>query len=137
MALSSKEKSELLNSLEKIKKEKIDLWATFYDIFLKNEEIAPLFKNVPMETQKKMFNVSLESIIFFMDKPNQVKIELKDMGIRHKRYGLKPYHIPYFKTSFLEALKKSSNNGLNDEILALWGKVIDLIVESLAQQIHV
>ena len=137
MALSSKEKSELLNSLEKIKKEKIDLWTTFYDIFLKNEEIGPLFKNVPMETQKKMFNVSLESIIFFMDKPNQVKIELKDMGKRHKRYGLKPYHIPYFKTSFLEALKKSSNNGLNDEILALWGKVIDLIVESLAQQIHV
>ena len=92
----------------------IDLSSNFYEIFLSNDEVTPLFKFVPLETQKKMFKMSFESIIYFMDNFNQMKIELMDMGKKHKSYGVKKYHIPIFKESLLGAIKKSFNNNLDD-----------------------
>ena len=107
----------------------------FYKIFLKNDEIALLFKHVPIETQKKMFKMSFESILFFMDNPNQMKIELQDMGKKHKRYGVKKYHVPIFKASLLEAIKNSFSYETTNEMLKVWEKAIDIIVDSLGQNL--
>jgi hemoglobin-like flavoprotein len=136
MNLTSEEKKILLNSINELKNSKdIDISHKFYEIFLANEEVSSLFKNVPLERQKQMFKMSLESIIFFMDKPNQMKIELMDVGIRHKRYGVKKYHVPIFKTSLLEAVKLSFDSSPDDDLVILWGKAIDIIVETISQNL--
>ena len=63
-----------------------------------------------------------------MDNPNQIKVELLDIGKRHKRYGVKRYHIPLFKASLLQAINLSFEQNLSEEMISLWEKVIDLIV---------
>lgn len=135
LSLSSQEKNKLLASMNELKRKNVDLSSNFYEIFLTNEEIATLFKFVPIETQKKMFKVSLESIIYFMDNPSQMKLELLDMGKKHKSYGVKKYHVPIFKESLLGALKKSYGNNLDNELLQVWGKAIDIIVDSLSKNL--
>ena len=135
MNLTTQEKNDLLNSMNELKKRNIDLSTEFYKVFLKNEEVAVLFKNVPLETQQQMFKVSLESIMFFMDKPNQVKIELLDAGHKHKRYGVKKYHLPIFKSSLLEAINSCFDGKLNTEMINLWGKAIDIIVDYLSEKL--
>jgi len=135
MKLTTQEKNNIIQSMNELKTKNVDISFNFYDIFLKNEEVAVLFKNVPLKTQQEMFKVSLESIIYFMDNPNQVKIELSEMGRRHKRYGVKKYHVPIFKDALLEAINKSFDGKLNDETTLLWGKVIDMIVEALGQEL--
>ena len=59
MSLSAQEKSKIIKSMNELKSKNIDLSKKFYEIFLQNEEISTLFKFVPIETQKKMFKVSL------------------------------------------------------------------------------
>lgn len=135
MSLSSQEKSKLVNSMKELHSKQIDLSSNFYEIFLSNEEVAALFKFVPLETQKKMFKMSFESIIYFMDNPNQMKIELLDMGKKHRRYGVKKYHIPVFRESLLGAIKKSYNNNLDEETFAIWRKAIEIIADSLSQSL--
>lgn len=132
MSLSAQEKTKIINSMNELKSKNVDLSKNFYEIFLKNDEVSTLFKNVPIETQRKMFKVSLESIIYFIDNPSQVRIELLDIGKRHKRYGVKKYHVPIFKSSLIEAIKLSFNQGLDNEMVDLWGKVIDIIVSQIA-----
>ena len=133
--LTSEEKLKLMNSMTDLQIMNIDLSNNLYKIFLKNDEIALLFKHVPIETQKKMFKMSFESILFFMDNPNQMKIELQDMGKKHKRYGVKKYHVPIFKASLLEAIKNSFSYETTNEMLKVWEKAIDIIVDSLGQNL--
>ena len=133
--LTSEEKIKLMNSMTELQKKNIDLSNNFYKIFLKNDEISLLFKYVPIETQKKMFKMSFESLLFFMDNPNQMKIELQDMGKKHKRYGVKKYHVPIFKVSLLEAIKNSFNYESENEMIKVWEKAIDIIVDSLGQNL--
>ncbi len=80
----------------------------FYNIFFSEEnELTRIFRNTELKLQKHELQKSLELLLSNILGKDEVSTYLKDLGIRHITYEVKPYHYEQAKTALIMAIKNN------------------------------
>lgn len=88
-----------------------------------------------MDTHYKMFHVTLAFLIAHIDNPVLLNEYLKLVIQKHKTYGVKNEHVPYFIDSFMMALKEFFDE--SDELVTvIWNNVLYEIMSFFNEQLQ-
>ncbi|HXG87460.1 MAG TPA: globin domain-containing protein [Vicinamibacterales bacterium] len=104
------------------------LATTFYRIlFATAPELRPLFPN-DLYALSTHFESMLKQAIENLGRMTAMDSALRELGIRHMRYGAQPHHYPVVLDVLLQALKEHSGEDWNDALATDWRLAILAIV---------
>jgi len=103
----------------------------FYRIlFAQSPALRSLFKS-DLDLQEQKFATMINYVVSKVQSLNSIDNELKDLGQRHREYGVTKQHYVLTKDSFLEALKNTLADDLDEETFQAWSVALDLIIEKI------
>lgn len=92
-----------------------------------------VFKNIDMRRLKQNFLNAMVFIVDNIDKPDQLKPYLQDLGARHVQYGVKAAYFPVFGKALIGSLQSFFKSKWTDEINQQWEEAFLLITESMLE----
>ena len=102
--------------------------------YLKFFELQPeakqLFQKSPRE-QGELIMSMIASVVDMLDKPDRIEPLLRDLGHRHKEYGVAAEFFEPFKEALFWALEKVMGDGFSGQIKEAWEAVFSFISERL------
>lgn len=127
--LSEEERLHLQSSINYVVGNLEVLAKRFYHYFLQTDA-GILFKDTDMEKQYKMFAISMRIILDHINHPTEMKNQLDNLIISHKRYGVIAQHADFFVDCFLKALKEIFEGYQVDERQrAIWKNIISEVMQ--------
>jgi adenylate cyclase len=103
----------------------------FYQQLLTAPEMKQLFARVDLPRQQQRFLEQLTAAVREYRSPGRFAEQLAALGIRHRRYGVKPEHFPLAKEALFAALKATLGDEFDAESQAAWSEIIDWIVKTM------
>ncbi|EQC44778.1 globin domain-containing protein [Bacteriovorax sp. Seq25_V] len=80
----------------------------FYNLFFNEEnDLTRIFRNTELTLQKHELQKSLELLLSNILDKEEVSKYLRDLGVRHITYEVKPYHYEQAKQALLLAIKNN------------------------------
>ena len=65
-----------------------------------------------------------------------MELGLRDLGRRHRGYGVPAGHYPVFRQAFLDAVRVILGDRHTTDVDHAWAAVIDLIIEAMQSGAH-
>ncbi len=105
-----------------------------------NELYRRLFELVPearalfhgdMESQGQMLAHMLQFLVYAMGRPETMTLGLQSLGRRHADYGVPPEYYPFFRQSFLEAVRVVLGETHTPDIERAWADTLDMVINSM------
>jgi len=132
---------ELLESSFKLVAPQGDALVTrFYErLFEKYPVVKPLFKNAPINEQKKKLLASLVLVIQNLRHPEKLTPVLQDMGAKHVGYGAKPAYYDAVGENLLAVLGEFAGEAWTPEVSQAWAEAyaaIKSIMLAGAKRVH-
>lgn len=107
------------------------LASAFYRrLFEKRPELRAMFTQ-PMEIQQQKLIASLETIVAFLADPPAQRAYLRELGMRHLRYGARPEHYDLVIDTFIEAMDEATGGLLDPIVRNEWHQVMRLVSDSM------
>jgi class 3 adenylate cyclase/hemoglobin-like flavoprotein len=102
--------------------------ADFYGhLFAQHPEIEPLFARVEMATMRLMLMRMIGVTVRGLHNLPQVLPGLRDLGMRHAGYGIRPEHFDYAEEALLHALALHLGDAFGADVRQGWRDVFDLL----------
>lgn len=106
----------------------------FYDLlFERYPVIEPLFDKVHMPHQKEKLIASLRIIVASLEEPAELEVFLRELGGRHKTYGVKAEYYPAVGECLLAAMERVSADSWSDEIQTAWTKAYSAVSQIMIE----
>lgn len=97
----------LRSSFERIKPQATEFVDKFYyNLFTDYPSTKPLFEETDMSVQKTKLLDALILVIQNLTSTSVLATALKQLGERHKRYGILPKHYPYVGNSLIKTFSE-------------------------------
>lgn len=110
---------------------------TFYETLLANKpELKGLFAGTDMEAQKKKLMTALTLIILNIRNPQGFKKAVKDLAMRHKKYGVIAQYFPIFGETLLATFEYQLGAKWTPELKAVWVEAYDKITENMLEEME-
>ena len=104
---------------------------TFYShLFLKHPKLRSLFPKDMTEQYEKLIAM-LNIVVSRLDRNDDLLNDIKEMGVRHKEYGVKTAHYVYIEQSLLWTLEKGLGNDWNEETAEAWRECYTLLSDTM------
>lgn len=115
-----------------------DAFATsFYQIlFDKYPRIRPLFAETDMQKQKDKLIESLQLVMGNVHNSEAFTSILKNLGIRHVKYGAVLTDYPLIGDALLQALEKHLGKNWNSETQQTWTLAYQLITDTMIEGVN-
>jgi hemoglobin-like flavoprotein len=102
-----------------------------YDkLFEAQPEISKIFKGDIEEQEAKLMKM-LKTVIGGLNNPHIIISAVQDLGKRHHEYGVLTAHYKSFKTALMYSLEMQLPGDWTDELKSAWGKLYDILAESM------
>ena len=102
-----------------------------YDkLFEAQPEISKIFKGDIEEQEAKLMKM-LKTVIGGLNNPHIIISAVQDLGKRHFEYGVLSSHYKSFKTALMYSLEMQLPGDWTDELKSAWGKLYDILAESM------
>jgi len=102
-----------------------------YDkLFEAHPEISKIFKG-DMEEQEAKLMKMLKTVISGLNNPHIIIAAVQDLGKKHFEYGVLTAHFKSFKQALMYSLEIQLTGEWTDELKAAWGKLYDILAESM------
>ncbi len=106
----------------------------FYrQLFSVAPETRKLFQE-SLEKQRRMFTSMLSSILYAMSRPKNLELGLRQLGRRHKGYGVNLGHYPVVRDAFLETVRKELGEECTPQVIQAWEKALDFILSQMSAE---
>lgn len=93
----------------------------FYSkLFLETPELKPLFSNISRQEQSKKLIAMLTSIISGLDRLDEFKNDIRQLAIRHKKYGVMNWHYAKVGNALLWMLENGLGCDYDDDTKQAW-----------------
>lgn len=103
----------------------------FYTIlFTRTPSLRPMFQE-DMAQQEEKFSVMMNFIVSKIQFLDSIEEELKEMGVRHRGYGVRKEHYQSAQEAIIEALKIISQENAEEETLQAWREALSLLIEKI------
>ena len=94
--------------------------ALFYDrLFAANPSFRAMFKH-DMRVQGVKLMTMLAMVVYNLHQPGQVLQAVRDLGVRHVGYGVKPEDYSALGEALLWTLKQALGEGFTPEVQEAW-----------------
>lgn len=93
-------------------------------IFQRYPEVRLMFLG-DLRVQGRKFMTMIETVVKFLDEPEQARPALRDLGRRHVDYGVQPEHYDAVMACFIWALGQAI--GLNTDTRHAWTELLNQI----------
>ena len=105
----------------------------FYSkLFFDMSHLKHLFYASKEEQSKKLVDM-LTTIVGQLDNLNELTEEIKQLGIRHIQYGVKPHHYKSVGTALLWTLQQGLGRDWNNEVKEAWTACYQVLSETMIQ----
>jgi hemoglobin-like flavoprotein len=102
-----------------------------YDkLFESHPEITKIFSGNMEEQEAKLMKM-LKTVIGGLNNPHIIISAVQDLGKRHFEFGVSSAHYKSFKTALMYSLEMQLTGEWTDELKAAWGKLYDILAESM------
>jgi len=109
-----------------------DVAERFYaGLFARFPGVKPMFSRVSMRGQEKHFMTALTMVIESLRTPDLVQDYLRQLGDRHRGYGVIAAHYPAVSAVMLETLQGALGPAWTDEVEAAWHDGLDAISRAM------
>jgi class 3 adenylate cyclase/hemoglobin-like flavoprotein len=109
--------------------------AEFYPrLFAKSAEISTLFHR-DMRAQGRMLVEMLRSAVYALCRNDETRLDVADLGRRHKDYGVVAAHYPMMRAAFLETIA-GLMHGFGQPTLDAWTGMFDTLLAEMRAGAH-
>ena len=107
--------------------------AYFYDrLFALAPEVRPLFKG-DMGQQGRKLVMTLATIVNGLDKLDRIMPAVRELAIRHIRYGVKERHYDVVGRALLDTLRTKLGPDFDRETEAAWAEAYQLLSDEMIE----
>lgn len=135
IALSEREKNALFPTLLTLNTKLDQFSRLFFKNFLETDANV-LFKNTDMDNLIKKFESAFKIVLYNLQSPINLQEHLNLVISNHLDYGIMPEHLEYFSDSFLKTLKEILGELANPEIMNIWSKLINQILNYFKNKLY-
>src|SRR5690606_35800064 len=100
-------------------------------LFSQHPEIKPLFAHVEMATMQAMLMRMIGVIIRGLHNLPEILPGLRDVGLRHVGYGVRPEHFAFAEAALLHTLALHLGAAFTSDVRQGWQEVLDLIQRAM------
>lgn len=127
-ALVAPEQMQLIrDSLAAIRSTSSPLALLFYGrMFELDPSLRALFK-IDLVAQSKKLTDTLSAVADSLDRFDEMRPRLRDLGRKHLEYGVRPGHYLILSEAMLWALRQALQQDFSDQTRAAWVAVLDEI----------
>jgi hemoglobin-like flavoprotein len=104
---------------------------SFYQrIFAAAPQVRALFP-LDMQAQKKKLLATLAWIVENLERGDELKATLRELGRRHDAYGAQPAHYPVVATAMIAAMADVAGPAWNSEIEGDWRTALERVADTM------
>ncbi|WP_224482911.1 adenylate/guanylate cyclase domain-containing protein [Robertkochia aurantiaca] len=126
-------KLELQASLHQLLEDQERFASLFYEkLFQTAPSVRALFKR-DMTEQGRLLTHMLGGLVYSMSRPDYFHSGLKNLGINHQKYGVKPEHYPIVKTVLISTIQEvlGEEEDGNSKVLSAWSEALNVVLEAM------
>lgn len=101
-------------------------------LFMESPALRPLF-NTPLERQYKKLVEMLNILVARIDRPAEVMELIKQLGVRHKGYGVRPEQYAVVGNNLLWTLQAGLGDRWNSDVQAAWKALYQLVSTTMIE----
>jgi nitric oxide dioxygenase len=132
-ALTSEEKWLVRDSFDSVQGYSTSLTKLFYGrLFEIKPELRALFK-IPIEEQSRKLLDTLRLVVDALDRFDELRPQLAEMGRKHVSYGVQPEHYDLVRTALLWTLSKALGLEFDRSTRAAWDHVLRAISAAMLE----
>ena len=128
------------SSFDKIKPHATEFSASFYhNLFGSSPKLRALFKETDMKKQQQKLVSALVLLVESVRDPDRLVPVLRDLGAKHKGYGVIEKHYPAVGAALLQTLEQYLKDDWTKEVQQAWLSTFDAIAQIMlegADSIH-
>lgn len=130
---TAEQKALVKSSLQKLQ----PLWAEAVSLFyVKLFELDPTLKNLfnlSIAEQERKFADMLQITVYSLDQPDRLGLAVKQLGARHKAYGVKPTDYATVEMALIWTLEQGLEESFTPAMKAAWQALYTLLVRLMNQ----
>jgi hemoglobin-like flavoprotein len=104
--------------------------AFYSKLFLDNPSLRKMFPT-DMEGQYEKLMSMLNTLVARLDKLDELTADIKEMGVRHKAYGVKPAQYKMVGDALLWTLESGLGNDWNEATEKAWRKTYKILSDTM------
>ncbi|MBD1876115.1 mechanosensitive ion channel [Nodosilinea sp. FACHB-131] len=122
------------NSFEKIKPHAAEFSASFYkNLFRSSPKLRSMFSTTDMEKQQQKLVSALVLLVSNVRAPDMLVPMLRDLGARHKGYGVIEEHYPAIGGTLLQTFEQYLKEDWTPEVKQAWTNTFDAIAQIMLE----
>lgn len=122
------------SSFEKIKLHAAEFSVSFYkNLFSNSPKLRSLFSKTDMEKQQKKLISSLVLLVSNVRTPDILVPMLRDLGARHKGYGVIDEHYPAVGAALLQTFEQYLKEDWTPQVKQAWVSTFDAIAQIMVE----
>lgn len=122
------------NSFEKIKPHVAEFSASFYKhLFRNSPKLRSMFSTTDMEKQQQKLVSALVLLVSNVRTPDMLVPMLRDLGARHKGYGVIEEHYPAVGATLLQTFEQYLKEDWTPEVKQAWVSTFDAIAQIMLE----
>jgi len=101
-------------------------------LFELDPSLRLMFKS-DMRDQKEKLMVAMALVVTNLDRPENLMPSARDLGRRHRSYGVRPRHYDVFGAALLWTLEIGLGSGWNKELGEAWQSAYNLLAKAMIE----
>jgi class 3 adenylate cyclase len=122
------------NALSQILAHPEEFAAAFYERLFATAPVTAELFTPDVRAQGRMFTQMLHTVVRALARFEDVVDGLKELGRRHRGYGVAPHHYPVVKEAFLHTLERVLGPDMDDTARAAWSQIYDTLAQTMQHQ---
>lgn len=102
-------------------------------LFQRDPSLRPMFKG-DMRVQSTKLMSTLDSLLGALDNGSDVTAVLRELGAKHRGYGVKPEHYEAVRSALLWAMGQALERQFSPEVKAAWSTLIGEVAAIMADE---
>jgi len=131
--LTPRQRRLILQSFQSAEEYSIAFTKLFYGrLFELQPSLRPLFK-ISLEEQSRKLLDTLRAVVESLDRFDELRPKLLELGRKHVTYGAKPEHYEVLRTALLWTFAQALGLEFDPETRAAWDQMLRLISEIMLE----
>src|ERR1700692_4639067 len=131
LSLTALERQLIRASFESMKEDSNTVALVFYGrMFELDPTLRPLFKIGLAEQARKLMD-TLSSAVDAVDRFEELRPQLGELGRKHNSYGTEPHHYETVRIALLWALRQSLGEQFEKDTEAAWDRLLRTITRAM------
>lgn len=132
MPLDSERSARMRTLLARLRRDHPGAGEDFYHrLFQRAPELRTLFREEDMEGQGMKFMSTLAVLVEKADRPEEMGVEVRELGKGHAAYGVKAEHFEPMREALIDTMREKLGREFDAAMEAQWRVLYDKVAQDM------